>query len=112
MDLSRHAQDELARRGIPLDWVWRVVQTPDTTEHRPDGTVHYVKRLPEYGGQYLRIVVNHRKHPPRVATIFFDARLRRQQRRARPASGDAPRDEARPTSPVSQARTTRQEEAL
>ncbi|HZR97219.1 MAG TPA: DUF4258 domain-containing protein [Chloroflexota bacterium] len=83
MDLSRHAQEELARRGIALDWVWRAVQTPDATEQRPDGTIHYIKRLPQQGGRYLRIVVNHRKQPPRVATIFFDARLRRQQRRAR-----------------------------
>jgi Domain of unknown function (DUF4258) len=90
VDLSLHAQDELARRGIPLDWVWRAVQAPDRTEERPDGTVHYIKRLPEFGGQYLRIVVNHRKRPPRVATIFFDARLRRQQGRARASRDPAP----------------------
>jgi hypothetical protein len=91
VDLSRHAQEELARRGIPLDWVWRAVQAPDRREERPDGTVHYIKRLAEHGGQYLRIVVNHRKSPPRVATIFFDARLRRQQRRA--GRGGAPHEE-------------------
>ena len=96
MDISRHAQDELARRGIALDWVWRAIQTPDATEQRPDGTTHYMKRLPEHGGQYLRIVVNHRKQPPRVATIFFDARLRRQQRRARAARPTAaPPDSSR-----------------
>ncbi|HLH22003.1 MAG TPA: DUF4258 domain-containing protein [Chloroflexota bacterium] len=95
MDLSRHAQDELARRGIPLAWVWRAVQAPDSTEQRPDGTVHYVKRLPERGGQYLRIVVNHRKRPPRVATIFFDARLRRQQRRAHTASREPSQEKTR-----------------
>ena len=83
MDLSRHAQDEIARRGIPLDCLWGAVQAPDRTEQRPDGTVHYVKRLDGFGGQYLRVVVNYRKRPPRVATIFFDARLRRQERRSR-----------------------------
>jgi hypothetical protein len=95
VDLSRHAQDELARRGIPLDALWGAVQVPDRTEQRPDGTVHYIKRLDGFGGQYLRVVVNHRKRPPRVATIFFDARLRRQQRRARAArTGAAPPKEA------------------
>jgi hypothetical protein len=95
MDLSRHAQDELARRGIPLDWVWRALQAPDSTEQRSDGTIHYVKTIPEFGGQFLRIVVNHRKSPPRVATVFFDGRLRRQRRRARQSRGGAPGQEGK-----------------
>lgn len=86
MDLSRHAQDEIARRGIPLEWVWRTVQMPDRTERGADGNLHYIKRLPEAHGRYLHVVVNPRRQPPRVATVFFDVRLRR--RRAR--SGGAP----------------------
>jgi hypothetical protein len=93
MDLSRHVQEELERRGIPAAWVWRAVQTPDRTERAPDGTTHYVKTLPEFRGRFLRVVVNTRKQPPRVVTAFFDARLRRQQRPPRrrppaPRGGD------------------------
>ena len=79
MDLSRHVQEELERRGIRTAWVWRAVQDPDTTERAPDGTVHYIKRQPGPRGRYLRVVVNPRQQPPRIATAFFDARLRRRQ---------------------------------
>ncbi len=84
MDLSRHAQDELARRQIPMAWVWRAVEAPDYTEPHADGTVHYIARLPGPGERYLRVVVNRRRQPHRVATVFVDARLsRRAQAMAR-----------------------------
>jgi hypothetical protein len=56
------------------------VQAPDATEQAPDGTVHYLKRQPGPRGRYLRVVVNPRQQPPRIATAFFDARLRRRER--------------------------------
>jgi hypothetical protein len=74
------------------------VQAPDATEQAPDGTVHYLKRQPGPRGRYLRVVVNPRQQPPRIATAFFDARLRRREQqgganqrgRTYPGSGAPP----------------------
>jgi hypothetical protein len=41
-------------------------------------TTHYIKAIPEHGGRFLRVVINHQVEPPRVVTLFFDRRLRRK----------------------------------
>ncbi|MBI2460837.1 MAG: DUF4258 domain-containing protein [Candidatus Rokubacteria bacterium] len=65
----------LHERDIPDEWVQRTLNSPDRTETAEDGTIHYVKAIPERGGRFLRVVVNPRFTPARVITVFFDRRL-------------------------------------
>lgn len=78
IELSSHANDMLAERGIPEEWVWRAVQAPDRQEVGADGNLHYLKAIEENAGRILRVVVNASVEPRRVVTVFFDRRLRRK----------------------------------
>jgi hypothetical protein len=78
IELSEHARDMLHERNIPEEWLWLTVDDPERTEMGPDRNTHYIKAMPEYGGRFLRVIVNHRARPKRVVTLFFDRRLRRQ----------------------------------
>ena len=75
---SRHARDMLEEREIPEEWMWWTIDEPDQTEIGADDNTHYVKAIPEYGGRFLRVVVNPRVQPERIVTLFFDRRLRGQ----------------------------------
>ncbi len=75
---SQHARDMLEEREIPEEWMWRTIDEPDQTEIGADGNTHYVKAIPEYGGRFLRVVVNPHVQPERIVTLFFDRRLRGQ----------------------------------
>lgn len=58
---SEHAKDMLRERNIPEEWMWRAID------------------IPEHGGRFLRVIVNHHVTPKRVVTLFFDRRLGRQE---------------------------------
>ena len=76
-ELSQHARDMLQERGIAEEWMWRAIYEADSVDARTDGTTHYIKAIPEYGGRFLRVVVNPNVQPWRVVTLFFDRRLGR-----------------------------------
>jgi hypothetical protein len=67
----------LKERGIAPEWVERAVGLPDKTEDHEDGTRHFIKRIPEFGYRWLRVVVNVTATPEKRVTAFFDRRLRR-----------------------------------
>ena len=46
------------------------------TEQKDDGPVHYIRPIEEWGGKYLRVVVNPDAIPWRIVTLFFDRRLK------------------------------------
>ncbi|HEU0022667.1 MAG TPA: DUF4258 domain-containing protein [Dehalococcoidia bacterium] len=75
-ELSRHARDMLSERAIRVEWVSRALNSPDRTEVGEDYNRHYIKAIPEFGGRYLRVVVNPRHVPVRIVTFFFDRRIR------------------------------------
>lgn len=75
---SKHASDVMRDRQIPGEWVIRALDVPDRMDTQTDGTVHYIKTIPEHGGRFLRVVVNPGVKPMRVVTVFFDRRLGRQ----------------------------------
>ncbi len=75
-ELSSHARDMLLERAIPEEWVSRVLNYPDRTVVGEDYNRHYIKAIPEFGGRYLRVVVNPQWEPIRVVTFFFDRRIR------------------------------------
>jgi hypothetical protein len=74
---SQHANEMLKERNIQEAWVKLALEDPERQEMMEDGTVHYVRAIEEYGGRYLRVVVNPAAKPKRILTVFFDRRIRR-----------------------------------
>ena len=77
-ELSEHASDMLKERKIQEGWVKLVIENPEREEIKEDRTVHYVRAIEEYGGRYLRVVVNPDYKPRRIITVFFDRRMMRR----------------------------------
>jgi hypothetical protein len=78
VDLSGHFGDMLEERGIARDWTRRALDAPDETEEHDDDTRHYIKRIPEFGNRWLRVIINIAKQPNKGVTAFFDRRLRKK----------------------------------
>jgi len=68
----------LKERNIQEAWVKLTMENPEKKELKDDGTIHYIGAIEEYGGRYLRVVVNPDVTPERIITLFFDRRLRRR----------------------------------
>ena len=75
---SEHAYDMLKERNIKESWVKGALEKPSKKEAKENGTIHYIKSIEEYGGRYLRVIVNPDAHPQKIVTLFFNRRLRRQ----------------------------------
>ena len=73
---TAHFIDMLRERFVSREWVERVIRSPDRIEEHDDGTRHFIKRMPEQGDRWLRVVVSIREDPNRFVTVFFDRRLR------------------------------------
>ena len=73
---SNHAGDMLLVRAVSEEWVVRAINSPDRTEVGEDHNEHYIKAIPEFGGRFLRVVVNPQQDPIKVVTLFFDRRIR------------------------------------
>lgn len=65
----------LLERDIDTAWVNRVITEPEKIEEPGDGTRHYLRRISERGGRWLRVVINVTTEPHRAVTVFFDRRL-------------------------------------
>lgn len=72
--LTQHAADVVARRGIEAEWIARTLDMPGTVEadQRDPTLVHHVKTIAEFGGRALRVVFDPKAVPPRVVTVYFD----------------------------------------
>ena len=75
-EYSAHAIDMLAERDIWEEWVASALNSPDHTEVGVNYNTHYIKAIPEFGGRFLRVVVNPRQNPARIVTLFLDRRMR------------------------------------
>lgn len=74
--LTEHARDAIQKRQIQLAWLEQALVAPEMTEADPvDADLeHRLARIPEFGHRVLRVIVNTRKAPPHVVTVFFDRR--------------------------------------
>ena len=74
--LTEHAQDALKKRQIPVAWMEQALIAPEVTEADPvDADLeHRLARIPEFGYRVLRVIVNTKKRPLHVVTVFFDRR--------------------------------------
>ena len=79
MEDTGHFGEMLTERGIKREWADITVLQPDKTEDYADGTRHYIRKIPEFGNRWLRIVVNTTYDPEKRVTAFFDRRLRRSE---------------------------------
>jgi hypothetical protein len=71
---SQHASEMVKERKLRQEWIIEAISHPESTEDHRDST-HYIKRIPEHGHRYLRVVVNRNSIPKRIVTAFFDRRL-------------------------------------
>jgi hypothetical protein len=74
--MTEHAKDALKKRQIQLAWMEQTLTSPEVTEADPvdPDLEHRLARIPEFGHRVLRVVVNVKKTPPHVVTVFFDRR--------------------------------------
>lgn len=77
-EFSIHAQNMLAKRKIPEEWVWCTIDNPELEFVGDDNNDHYTKAIVEKGGRILHVVVNPYVQPKRIVTLFFDRRLRKK----------------------------------
>jgi hypothetical protein len=75
--LSSHCKEILVERNIKEIWVEVTVNNPQKKEEQEDDTVHYFKRISEYGNRVLHAVVNPYKSPKVIVTAFFDRKAGR-----------------------------------
>jgi hypothetical protein len=65
----------LRERSIPMAFIKSAIDKPEKTEERADRTKHFMRRIPDYGNRWLRVVVNVSVVPNKAVTAFFDRRL-------------------------------------
>ncbi len=74
LEMTQHARDMLAERGIAEAWVERAVTNPEAveTDETDLGLEHCLQRVPEYGGRVLRVIADRSTSPVRIVTAYFD----------------------------------------
>lgn len=77
-ELSQHAKDVLAERGIPVGWLERILNSPTRTNpDREDLELeHYLGSIEEHGNRVLRVVINKHASPVLVVTLYFDRTMK------------------------------------
>lgn len=75
-ELTIHAEVAIRERGIPLEWIERVLVWPLRREADPHdpALLHALGKIPEHGGRVLRVVYNKEAIPWRIVTAYFDRR--------------------------------------
>ena len=76
VEFTQHARDVIAARRLDFEWIRRTMKTPQLVEDAPDGTRHFLARVPEQEDRVLRVVVNPQVDPPLVVTAFLDRKMR------------------------------------
>lgn len=74
--LTQHARDALAKRQIEIDWMEQALTAPEVIEPDPvdPDLEHRLARVPQFGDRVLRVIINSKRKPPLVVTVFFDRR--------------------------------------
>ena len=77
-ELTQHANDVLAEREIPSEWLERVLDAPEMVEPDKDDPqlIHHLAVISEHGNRVLRVVFNHQVTPVQVVTAYFDRKMK------------------------------------
>lgn len=72
--LTAHAAVVIQEREIQLEWIARVLASPQRQERdRSDAALlHALGGIPEHGDRVLRVVYNETANPWRIVTVHFD----------------------------------------
>jgi len=76
--LSEHACFQMQVRNVQEAWLDEALISPDQQLFLADkhDNTHYLKRIPEFGNRWLRVVVNPTTTPKVIITMFFDRRVK------------------------------------
>ncbi len=71
---TSHALHKMAERQIQPDWVARTIEEPEYVRADPNqpGAVRSFRRIPEFGGRWLRSVYVDRGDVRVVVTVTWD----------------------------------------
>ena len=77
-ELTKHAQEAVREREIPMEWIERTINSPELISPDPnDATIERrFRRVPEFGGRVLRVAVNTTVEPKGVVSVFFDRKMK------------------------------------
>ncbi len=80
--LSKHAQDMVDEREIPLEWVEDVLHNPvfEEPDRQHSGATRAYAPIAAFGNRMLRVVYYDAGSAIRVITLFFDRRATRRMR--------------------------------
>ena len=80
--ISRHAQEEMLRRGIPLDFVDDVLENPQQIVSANNDNSAYQSQI-DFGGGHiflLRVIVDESRVPPLVVTVYRTSKIEKYWR--------------------------------
>ncbi|MDH7499041.1 MAG: DUF4258 domain-containing protein [candidate division NC10 bacterium] len=74
--LTEHARDALRKRQIEVAWMEQALNAPEVTETDPvdPALEHRLARISEFRDRVLRVIINAKRTPSHVVTVFFDRR--------------------------------------
>jgi len=80
--VSRHAAEEMMRRGIPHGWLELVLGDPQQRLPQPGGTEIFQSQLKDDHGRIylLRVVVAVDEEPPVVVTVYRTSKIEKYWR--------------------------------
>jgi len=80
--VSRHAEEEMARRQIPREWLELVLENPQQHLPQPGGKEILQSRFESGDGKLylLRAVVAADKEPPVVVTVYRTSKIEKYWR--------------------------------
>ena len=73
--LSNHANERREERHIKINWINLTLTQPDFKRRHKDGKVHYIRKVNEFGGRRLRVIVDPSKSPKIIVSLYFDSGL-------------------------------------
>ena len=80
--LTKHAQAEMLRRGIPEDLVVRVLSVPDQVVSERAGLMAYQSRVELSADKVMlvRVIVDYRTEPHGVITVYRTSKIHKYWR--------------------------------
>jgi Domain of unknown function (DUF4258) len=80
--LSKHAQDMIEEREIPLEWIEHVLQHRifEEPDRQTPGAIRAYAPIAAFGNRVLRVVYVETGSVIRVITLFFDRQATRRMR--------------------------------
>jgi uncharacterized DUF497 family protein len=78
--LTKHAEEVIKRRAIPMEWIERVLSDPQIIEpDKVDSQLqHRLRRIEEFNNRTLRVILNTGVEPVRIVTVYWNRKMRKR----------------------------------